>query len=53
MKIFEVLKKLDEQKKYYESRGMVTEAATVEETKNYLTKYIHTEVISKKEQGAK
>lgn len=49
MKIFEVLKKLDEQKKYYESLGMVAEAATVEETKNYLTKYIHTEVISKKE----
>lgn len=49
MKIFEVLKKLDEQKKYYESLGMVREAATVEETKNHLTNYIHTEVISKKE----
>lgn len=49
MKIFEILKKLDEQKKYYESIGKINEAATVEETKNYLTKYIHTEVVSKKE----
>ena len=49
MKILEILKKLDEQKKYYESRGMLIEAATVEETKNHLSKYIHTEVISKKE----
>lgn len=49
MKIYNILKKLDEQKKYYESRGMFVEAATVEETKNHLTNYINTQVVSKKE----
>ena len=49
MKIYNILKKLDEQKKYYESRGMLVEAATVEETKNHLTNYINTQVVSKKE----
>lgn len=49
MKIYNILKKLDEQKKFYESRGMLVEAATVEETKNHLTNYINTQVVSKKE----
>ena len=49
MKIYNILKKLDEQKRYYESRGMMVEAATVEETKTHLTKYINTQVVSKKE----
>ena len=49
MKIFQVLKRLDEQKKYYESIGRPEEASVVEETKKYLTKYIKTEVISRRE----
>lgn len=49
MKILDILKKLESQKQYFLDNGMVNEAATVEETKNHLSKYIHTEVVSKKE----
>lgn len=49
MKIVDVLKKLESQKQYFLDNGMVNEAATVEEAKTHLSKYIHTEVVSKKE----
>lgn len=49
MKIYNILKRLDEQKKRYENRGLFVEAAAVEETKGYLTNYINTQVVSKKE----
>lgn len=49
MKIFEVLKKLDEQKKYYESLGMVTEANVVDSTTKKIREHINKEILSKKE----
>lgn len=49
MKIFDILKKLDEQKKYYESIGMVKEMAEVESVQNELKKYIDVNVLSKRD----
>lgn len=49
MKIFEVLKKLDEHKKYYESLGMVTEAKEMDDITRLIKQHISTEIYSKKE----
>lgn len=49
MKIFDILKKLDEQKKFYESLGMVKEMAEIENVENKLKKYINVNVLSKRD----
>lgn len=50
MKIFELLKRLDEQKMYYTSKGMLFEANTIADTQKRLAdNYIKKEILSKKE----
>lgn len=49
MKIFDVLKKIEEQKKYYEKRGMLAEASAMETTSKKLKEHINKEILSKKE----
>lgn len=49
MKILDVLKKLDEQKKYFDSLGMVKEMAEVESIQSKLKKYIDVNVLSKRD----
>lgn len=49
MKIFEVLKKLDEQKKYYESLDMIKETVETEKIKNKLSQFVNSEVLSKRD----
>lgn len=49
MKILDVLKKLDVQKKYFESLGMVKEMAEVESVQSKLKKYVDVNVLSKRD----
>lgn len=49
MKILDILKRLDEQKKYYESLGMVKEMAEVESVQSKLKQYIDVNVLSKRD----
>lgn len=49
MKIFEILKKIDEQKKFFDSQNMIQEMADVESTKSKLLSYVNSEVLSKKD----
>ena len=49
MKIVKILKKLDEQKKYYESWGKINEATALENTTKKIKEHIDREILSKKE----
>lgn len=49
MKIFDILNKLEEQKKFYASKGLLAEASALETTAKKIKDHIDKEILSKKE----
>lgn len=49
MKILEILNKIAQHQKHLEKKGMLKEAAEIEETKNKLISYVNSEVLSKRD----